>query len=93
MEFDWDAAKARANLAKHAVPFEAVYQFEFDSALIEIDDDLDYGEERLSAIGFIGNRIHYLVFTLREETVRVISLRRATRKEALDYVEYVESGI
>jgi uncharacterized DUF497 family protein len=60
---------------------------QWDTALVSIDDRYDYGEPRLEAIGLIGSRLHVLVFNLRETTVRIISLRKANRREVRHYVE------
>jgi len=81
MLFDWDEAKAASNIVKHGIAFEAVHDFEFDGALIVDDDRRDYGELRKRAYGRIGDRLHVLVFTQRATRVRVISLRRASRRE------------
>lgn len=52
----------------------------------------DYGEERNVGVGFIGNKLHVIVYTMRNGNVRVISLRHATREEAERYVETIENG-
>jgi uncharacterized DUF497 family protein len=85
--YEWDDAKATANLAKHGVSFEAVYDFDWNSAIERVDDRFDYDELRVIALGFIGIRLHVLVFTPRGETMRVISLRRATKHERKAYDE------
>jgi uncharacterized DUF497 family protein len=46
---------------------------------------LNYGEDRTVALGFTANRLDVLVFTLRRNKIRVISLRRANRKEKKAY--------
>lgn len=81
MVFDWDPDKAEANLAKHGVAFEAIEGFDFDTAADTPDDRLAYGEERRRAIGFIGDRLHALIYTWREGRIRIISLRRANARE------------
>lgn len=81
MVFDWDETKAAANRVKHGISFEAVHDFEFDTALIVDDDRRDYGELRKRAYGRIGDRLHVLVFTHRASVIRVISLRRANVRE------------
>lgn len=93
MHFEWDERKAKANKAEHGVGFADAARFEFDTANIFEDDSEDYGEDRLIGIGFLGNKIHYIVYTMREGKVRVISLRPATKTEAEDYVRYIEEGI
>jgi uncharacterized protein len=85
MEYEWDAEKALANIAKHGVPFERVAQFEWDEAQIEEDDRRLYGERRFYALGMIEGRIHALIFTRRGEAVRVISLRKANDRERRRY--------
>ena len=92
MGFEWDSKKAKANKAKHGVDFELAKSFEFETANIFEDDTEDYGEERFVGFGFAGNKIHCIVYTMRDGNVRVISLRRATRQEAEDYVRYIEEG-
>jgi uncharacterized DUF497 family protein len=52
-----------------------------------IDDREDYDESRYIAIGFIGMRLCVLVFTEREDTVHIISLRKATRTEEKHYAK------
>ncbi|MEQ9333278.1 BrnT family toxin [Thalassobaculum sp.] len=86
MDFEWDDAKAAANLAKHGVPFDLAHAFDFEAAVIRVDDRRNYGEVREVAHGPIGKRLHVLVFTRRGSAVRVISLRAANRREAIRYL-------
>lgn len=83
MEFEWDEAKRAANLAKHRIDFEAAGSFGWADALIEPSPQ--GGEMRYAATGYIGQRLHQLVFTMRGERLRIISLRRAHRKEVEQY--------
>ena len=87
MPITWDEAKAASNLAKHGVAFEAVFEFDWETALVLADVRFDYPEPRLVALSLIGSRVHTLVFTIERRAVRVISLRRSSRKEALRYAE------
>jgi uncharacterized DUF497 family protein len=64
--------------------------FEWDSALIAPDGRRDYGELRYTAFGLIGDCLFNLVFTPRAGRVRVISLRRANRREVRRYVEQTQ---
>jgi uncharacterized DUF497 family protein len=80
--YDWDEEKAAANLIKHGVAFEAVYGFDWDGAVTAEDIRYDYGEPRYAALGKIGDRAHIVVFTERSETIRIISLRKANRRES-----------
>lgn len=87
MKFEWDDAKARTNKIKHRVAFESVERFDFDTALYESDDAIDQGEERWIATGLMGARVYVLVFTERDDRIRLISLRAATPREARNFYE------
>lgn len=78
---EWDEEKRFGNFAKHGVDFALAAEFEWASALVGEDTRFDYGEVRLVAIGWIAGVAHTMVFTRRGATVRVISLRRASRQE------------
>jgi len=79
--YEWDEAQRRTNLAKHGVDFAEIVRFHWGSATIKVDPRRDYGEERLSATGLIHGRLYVCVFTLRRERIRVISLRKANRRD------------
>jgi uncharacterized DUF497 family protein len=80
MDVEFDPKKDAANLAKHGLSLSAFTGFD-DEPFVRIDDRFDYGETRYVAMGRIGGRGHCLVFTLRGDSVRAISLRRANDKE------------
>lgn len=81
LDYEWNPAKATQNMAKHGVPFEAVNGFDWRTAIEVEDTRYDYGETRMQALGKIEGRYHVLVYTLRGARIRVISLRKANRKE------------
>ncbi len=87
MACEFDAAKNALNLAKHGIDFASVDAFEWDSALVVEDIRKDYGETRLTALGYIGNRLHVLAFTIRGQRIRPISLRKANKREIKRYAE------
>lgn len=88
MRFEFDPAKDEVNKKKHGVSLSLIEAFEMDMAQITVDERLDYQEQRLIAIGPIGGeRLYVLVYTVRGDALRVISLRKANRREALKYVE------
>jgi uncharacterized protein len=84
VSFEFDPDKDAINIAKHGL---SLADFEgFDAApTIWLDNRIDYGEERYLAFGFVGGSPHCLVFTVRDENWRLISLRRAHRKELERY--------
>lgn len=81
MRYEWGEGKRAANLVRHGVDFRAAVDFEWDTAVETIDDRFDYGEERWVALGMIRERLHVLVYTYRAKTIRIISLRKANRRE------------
>lgn len=89
MEFEWDSAKARANLAKHSVAFEAVFAFEWDLHVRTVDNRFDYGEMRYKALGKIEGRVHALIFAAKDDVFRLISLRKANSREVRFYEQNI----
>ena len=87
VEITFDPRKSERNLRDRGLGFEMVSDFDLDSAIYTIDTRKDYGEIRVRALGFIGDTLYALVFTMRGSALRVISLRRANRKERNRYEE------
>ena len=87
--FDWDPRKARANERKHGVQFEeAVTCFWDPKQVAFFDPDHSDEEDRELLIGHSETgRLLLVSYTLRGESIRIISARRATRKEAQDYAQ------
>jgi uncharacterized DUF497 family protein len=85
MEFEWDPAKRLANLANHGLDFEDVSRMDWDEVTILEDSRLSYGERRYWAFGMFEVRLHMVAFARQENVIRVISFRRASRKERMRY--------
>ena len=85
MDFSFDPAKSARNLAERGIRFEAAADFDWSRALVVEDRRKDYGERRFQALGFIGERLHMMVFTPREGRLHVISLRKANQREVRGY--------
>ncbi len=83
VEFEWDEAKREQTLEERGIDFASVANFEWDDALSSSSDRR--GESRWAAIGYIGNRLHHVVYTQRGARRRVISLRRANSRERRQY--------
>lgn len=83
----FDPAKDLANRAKHGLSLAEADRLDWDTALIEEDDRRDYGEDRMLAIGYIGHRLHFVVFVERDGLRRIISLRKANPREYLRYAK------
>jgi len=85
LKFEWDPEKDRINIARHGISFAAAAAFDWQHAQIFTDDRKDYGEDRFQARGMLAGRLHFAVFTLRGDRVRLISLRRANKRERRDH--------
>ena len=86
MEYEWDEQKAASNVVKHGIDFaDAATALEDDAAVTIADEFAD--EERLITIGLdVLGRLLVVVYTWRgEDTIRLISARRATRHERQQY--------
>ena len=81
----FDSAKNERNIAARGLSFELAAEIDWTTAQIREDTRKDYGETRLLVLGMIRDRLHALVITPRGEDVRVISLRKANRKEQIRY--------
>ena len=85
---NWDAEKARANLEKHGVRFSDAEVALFDPYTITVGDEASEGERRYVSIGMDAlGRILVVVFSHRVADIRLISVRKATRRERTSYEE------
>lgn len=85
MEIAFDPTKSARNAAERGLPFELAKDFDFGSAVIEIDARRDYGEVRYVALGYLDARLHVLCFTETSAGIRVISFRKANPREVKRY--------
>ena len=90
-QIGFDPAKNASNKASRSLSFELVEQMEWATALIQEDTRKAYGERRFQVLGFIGERLHAVVFTPREGKVHVISLRKANSREVKRYAKTPKS--
>ena len=87
MEFDWDDAKHERNIRERGFGFDYAALIFLGPVLERMDNRRDYGEARFQAIGDTGSDILFVVYTLREGAVRILSARPANRKERLAWRE------
>jgi uncharacterized DUF497 family protein len=88
MDYEWDNNKAASNLRKHSIDFaDAVSVFADDAAITIVDEHPD--EERFVTTGIdaFGRILVVVYYTLRGDRIRLISARKATRKERQQYEE------
>ena len=81
MELEFDQAKSRRNARERGLSFERARELLEGDPIVMVDSRRDYREQRLIAYGNIDGRFHVCVFTKRATAFRIISLRRANRRE------------
>ncbi len=91
MEISWDSRKAEINFKKHGVSFEEAATVIQSALTVTIEDDSSLDEQRFVTIGVsVKLRVLMVVHTYRaEEEIRIISARKATRKEQEIYEERI----
>ena len=86
MRFEWDPAREELNEEKHDISFEeATLVFEDPFVLVEDSTRPEHNEERFRAIGQMGPVMVTVIFTVREERRRIISVRRSHQNERHQY--------
>ena len=88
MHIEFDPAKDAVNREKHGVSLALAGEFEWEAALVWIDDRFEYDETRMIALAPWARTLYYVAFVDRGNARRVISLRRANRREVKHYVQY-----
>ena len=90
MDITWDPVKAHSNVEKHGVAFSDAEPVLFDPYGITVEDESVDAEQRFVTIGLDAlGRILVVVYTYRDDNIRLISARQAIRQERKDY----ETGI
>jgi uncharacterized DUF497 family protein len=89
---DFDPLKSATNERERGIAFERFADMDFETAIAIEDTRKDYGERRLRVLGTIDGKLHAAVITPRGETIRVISLRRANKREERAYAEERQSS-
>ena len=83
MKIEYDPAKSKKNEKERDLPFSMAADFDFETAVIVPDVRKDYHEDRIVAVGYLHCRLHVLCFTPTRAGIRVISFRKANRREAI----------
>ena len=89
MRIEFDPAKVVTNLAKHGVSLALAAELDWEAALVWIDNRFEYGELRVIALAPKTGILYYAAFVERGEVRRIISLRRANRREVEHYVQNI----
>ncbi len=87
MRIEFDPAKDAANQTKHGVSLSMAGKLDWEAALVWVDERFEYSETRMKALAPKTEILYYVAFVDRGEVRRIISLRRANRREVKHYVE------
>lgn len=94
IDFQWNEQKNEFNIRKHGFDFEDAHKVFDLPVLVEMDERVDYGEERWVGIGLLDERVIVVVYTeTSETTVRIISLRKALSHEKKRYEQYLKNRL
>ena len=89
IEFEWDEDKRLANIHKHAIDFQDATTI-FEGEIVTVEDTrFDYGEQRFITLGLLKGRVIAVVHTEREDKIRIVSARKATKYERITYFKHV----
>lgn len=91
MDFEFDRRKSEANKRKHGISLEEATQI-WQEAYLEVTAKT-VDEPRMMAIGTIRGKVYACIYTVRGESVRLISCRRAREQEAQLYHGYFKEKI
>lgn len=81
MQIECDPAKSAKNIAERGLNVARAADFDFNTAKFWQDTRTAYPEPRIVAIGYLDNRLHVLVFSETARGIRVISFRKANKRE------------
>lgn len=88
MKVYWDPKKAKANFKKHGIRFSDAEAVLYDPNALTIEDERAEGEQRHISVGMDAlGRVLVVVYTYRGDDIRLISARRASKKERGSYEE------
>jgi uncharacterized DUF497 family protein len=91
MKLEWDENKRLFNLQKHKIDFIGAEEI-FDGYTISFEDDrISYGEQRFVTFGMLQSRVVATVHTERDNNIRIISIRKATKYEERNYYSKIRN--
>lgn len=88
MRIEFDPAKDEINRSKHGVSLALAAGLDWEAALVWVDERVDYKEMRMIALAPESETLYYVAFVDRAHARRIISMRRANRREVKHYVEH-----
>ena len=87
MRFEWDPAKDAANQAKHGIGFREAAEIFRGPIVVSEDARRDYGERRIVALGEYDGDVIRVVYTERNDALRIISAWKASTNDRKAYQE------
>ena len=87
MQVEFDPVKDASNQEKHGVSLSLASDLDWEAALVWVDARREYGELRMIALAPQTGILYYVAFVEREPVRRIISLRKANRREVKHYVQ------
>ena len=95
MNFDWDEAKRSENIRKHGIDSVDLPEVSNGPMLVRLDTQHEYGEDRWVGMGFLRSLVAVVVYVEWEDndTIRIISARRATRNESNNFQRRLADGL
>lgn len=87
MHIEFDPVKDASNQTKHGLSLGMAVELDWDSALVWVDDRFEYNELRMIALAPQTETLYFVAFVDRAQARRIISLRRANRREVKHYVD------
>jgi hypothetical protein len=87
LRIEFDPVKDATNQGKHGVSLALAAQLDWDASLVWVDDRFEYGEVRMIALAPETGVLYYVAFVDRDDARRIISLRKANRREVKHYVQ------
>ena len=89
MRIEFDDSKDEANQDKHGLSLAFAVELDWENSLVWVDARKEYGEVRMIALAPSTGILYYVAFVDRNEVRRIISLRRANRREVKHYVKSI----
>ena len=89
MQIEFDPEKDKINQAKHGLSLILASELDWQNSLVWIDTRKNYGEMRMIALAPSTGILYYVAYVDRDDSRRIISLRRANRREVKHYVSHI----
>jgi uncharacterized protein len=87
MRIEFDPSKDAANRDKHGLSLAMAEELDWEASLVWVDDRFEYNEIRMIALAPKTDILYFVAYVDRSNVRRIISLRRANRREVKHYVQ------